>query len=468
MSFKKNKMYSIFRTSILFISCCLLSIVAHAQRAMYIDGFNTIINNATSKNNLLQYAKNQNITYLILYDLHLVHNQHNLTTASTNQILADFIKDAKQNYGISKIAAAGENAWFFQNRIMAYNNTRSLASEKFDVLGMEFEFWTPIFIQPGGTYCVDYLQPNGLSCDSTGAFAFCKSQLQQMKTMTNSSTHPMTVEMYVGWPNAGQLKIIADIVDKTLIHAYVTNPSNAFNYALTRLQYYDTYANIENVSIIYSAEPNFMGPWLTTNNMAAAEQTFMTAYNNSNGNWKSHVNLQSFTYFTYSMMSNISLPIQLIDFKGFILKNNLFLDWKTNNTDKLNHFEIEVSSDGVDFKNIGTISASNEQNYTFYTEYVSTKNTYCRLKMILNDHQFEYSKVIFLTKKEAQIPFFFPNPTTGKLFLSPSSAPFLLVNSLGKIVLKGDETPQNIDMEQLENGLYWLKIGDDVVKIIKI
>lgn len=274
---------------------------------MYVDDFDTIISSTSAKADLLQYAKNHQITYLILYDLHTVHNQYNLTNATSNQVLANFIADAKTNYGITKIAAAGENAWFFQNRIIAYNNTRNNANEKFDVLGMEFEFWTPQFTQPGGSYCTDYLIPNSLSCDSIGAFAFCKDQLLQMKTMANASSHPMQVEMYVGWLNTGQLHTIASIVDRVLIHAYVTNPNTSFNYALTRLQQYDTFNGVGNVSIIFSSEPNFMGPWLENSSMKGAEKTFLDAYNAASGTWKSKVNLQGFTYFTYSMMQNVAL-----------------------------------------------------------------------------------------------------------------------------------------------------------------
>jgi hypothetical protein len=288
-----------------------------------------------------------------------------------------------------------------------------------------------------------------------------------MKTMAANSTHPMTTEMYVGWPNAGQLKMIANLVDKTLIHAYVTNPNNAFNYALTRLQYYDTYSGIENVSIIYSAEPNFMGPWLSANNMTNAEQTFMTAYNNSTGAWKNHVNLQGFTYFTYSMMTNIALPIQLLDFKGFTNNNQLFLDWKIERIDNLNRFEIEVSSDGKVFKNIGNQAVTNDKNYAYHGQYEPTLGSYFRLKMIENDGRFEYSKVLFLTKKEDKNVLIFPNPTTGKIHLLAQPEPFWLINNLGQVILKGDQTPESIDVENIENGLYWLKIGENIVKIIK-
>lgn len=434
-----------------FISVLASSL--NAQRTMYVDGFNTILNSSSSKTTLLQYAQSRQITSLVLYDLHLVHNEHDLTNATTNQILADFISNAKQNYGITQVAAAGENAWFFQNRIIAYNNTRGASNEKFDVLGMEFEFWTPVFIQPGGYYCVNYLQPNGLSCDSTGAFAFCKDQLLQMRTMADASAHPMTVEMYVGWPNAGQLKQIADIVDKTLIHAYVSNPNTAFNYALTRLQYYDTYAGVENVSIIYSAEPDFMGSWLASNSIAAAEQVFTAAYTSSSGAWKSHVNMQGFTYFTYSMMTNVALPVELTAFSGEMKDNTAYLTWEMPENANLQAFDIERSTDGIHFERVGTVPYSEQKDWHFADKQANT-NLYYRLKILELNGQFTYSNTIYLTLPYLEKWTIAPNPTSGWVYTEPREIPFSVVNQWGQVVLRSDRIPEAIDLSTLTPGIY--------------
>lgn len=297
------------KNNILLFCCLFLCQFAKAERSLYVDDFANILNNAALKTSLLEYAENNEITYLLFYELHLVHNEHDLTNPVSNQILADFLADAKQNYGITKLAATAENAWFFENRIIAYNESRTNADEKFDVLGMEFEFWTPIFTDPGGYYCVNYLTPNGYSCDNAGAYAFCKGELEAMRILADNSTHPMTIEMYVGWPDETQLLEIADIVDRTLIHAYVPDPNNAFSYAEGRLEYYENYTGTAAITIIFSSEPNFSGPWLQANNMAMAEQIFMDAYTASTASWKSNIDMQGFTYFTYTMMNDIVLPI---------------------------------------------------------------------------------------------------------------------------------------------------------------
>ncbi len=453
---------------------CLLfflfqSLYLTAERSMYVDDFDTVINSTSAKTALLQYAQSHQITYLILYDLQTVHVQYNLTMASSNQILADFIKNAKMNYGITKIAAAGESASFFQTRIMAYNATRNAANEKFDVLNFEFEFWNnPLTAAPNGVYCIDYLQGAGLSCDSTGAFAFCKTQLMQMRSMVNASSHPMTTEMYVGWTNAGQLKIIADWVDRTLIHAYVVNPSTAFNYTLARLQSYTTYSGVENIAIIFSAEPNFMGPWLTTNGMGNAQQTFLNAYNANTEPWKNHVTMTGFTYFTYSMMANILLPIQLADFEGIINNKITFLSWKIVQESNFSHVEVEESLDGSHFESIGTVQRLNGEDYVFQSPFSRVQGNYYRLKIFDNDGSFSYSKIIFLLNEQKNTLHCYPNPTSGLIHFTPShQQPYTLYNAMGQIVLKGTALPETLDLQFCEQGIYTLRCGDAHLKIIK-
>lgn len=286
-----------------------------AQRTMYVNDFETIIDNDEDKTRLLSYAQSNQFDYLILYDLHTVHTQYDLTNSATNQILVDFISDAKNNYGITRIGAATENAWFIENRIIAYNNTCSYAHEKFDIMVMEYEFWSSPLTSPGGYYCNTYLAPNGFVCDSNGAYQFCINELQTMKNLALASSHPMTVEMYVGWPSATQLHGIADVVDRTMIHAYVTDPNTAFAYAETRFVNYNSYVDEADIGIIYSAEPNFSGPWMANNSINLAEAIFINDYNSSAGAWKANVNFDGFVYFAYSYLL---CDIGLNDFNGIV------------------------------------------------------------------------------------------------------------------------------------------------------
>jgi hypothetical protein len=426
-----------------------------AERYLYVDDFKKILDNPTRRTALLAYAQSHQINELILYELHLVNTVHNLSNATTNQILADFIKSAKTTYGITRISAAGESAGWFQANIITYNATRSLASEKFDALGLEFEFWTPSAVSM--YYCPDYLVPNNLPCDSAGAFLFCKNQLVQMKALTAASTHPMSVEMYVGWPNLGQLHQLSAVADKMFIHAYVANPSTSFNYTSARLNYYANYAGTANVYIIFSSEPDFMQTWLLGHSMAEAETLFTTAYNASSGAWKNHVNFAGFVYFAYTFQTAIALPINWVKATGKRESKSIKISWTINNTTDLEGFEVERSTNGKTWNNIATLDKNERQ---FIDNEDITKAVYYRINAKILRGGIETSPTISVESSAliGQLNAF-PNP-----FKDVINLPNLpiekaeLINNQGQIQLISVENNQIKGLNNLPKGMYILKV----------
>ncbi|MHA4847102.1 T9SS type A sorting domain-containing protein [Flavitalea antarctica] len=112
----------------------------------------------------------------------------------------------------------------------------------------------------------------------------------------------------------------------------------------------------------------------------------------------------------------IVLPLNLISFTAGNLAEGTQLKWTTENGETLSHFDVQVSTDGRDFRNIGTIAsknnASSAQAYGFFNPGLTTKTMYYRLKLVDNDGSFTYSKII--TVKQAGIPALmvniYPNP----------------------------------------------------------
>ncbi len=443
-------------TTILLLFITFSNALHAAERYLYVDDFKAILDNATRRTALLAYAQSHQINELILYELHLVNNVHNLNNVSTNQILADFIRTAKTTYGISKISAAGESASWFQNNIITYNATRSVPTEKFDALGLEFEFWTPSAVSM--YYCPDYLVPNSLPCDSAGAFVFCKNQLTQMKTLTAASAHPMSVEMYVGWPNLGQLHTLSAIADKMFIHAYVTNPSTSFTYALTRLNYYASYTGTANVYIIFSSEPTFMQTWLTAHSMVEAENIFTTAYNAASGTWKSHVNFAGFVYFAYTFQTNIALPIKWIKTTGTREEKAIKLNWTIKNTEGLIRFEVQRSLDGKNWDNIAKLDKNDRQ---FMDKEGITQSLYYRLKAVLDDGNIETSPIIAIESNLLENSFkAFPNPFNDVIYLPNLPIEKVeLMNNQGQVHrVFADNNNQIIGLKNLPDGLYFLRV----------
>ena len=269
-------------------------------KGLYVDGFNTILGNTQKEDSLLRYAQYNGYNYLTLYDLWPVHVTYNLTNAASCSVFSDFIQNAKQNYGISQVGAAGENFYFFNNVISVYNQQHSNPLQKLDVYNVEFEFWNTVSVSTGNYYCTTYLQPGGFSCDTAGAFAFYEVLLHEVDSLANQDG--VIAETYLGWFNQGQAISIGNKVDRILLHDYISNYSNLYGYIQTRLEYLAGRNIVTEVIPIFSAEPAFMGPWLSANNDSLPFTDLRTALTNEPGSWKQFIHLAGMQWFAYSFM----------------------------------------------------------------------------------------------------------------------------------------------------------------------
>jgi len=283
---------------LLLVACFLLHLPAYSVKGVYIDGFASLLGNANKEDSLLNYASQNGFTYLALYELHIVNASHDLTSVPTSQILADFISKAKTLYGIQEVGACGENASWFNNIIHVYNSIHPNPAEKIDVYNLEFEFWNTGLVAPGNYYCTTYLQPAGLSCDTSGAFTFYMQQLTSIDSLATADG--VKSEIYVGWFTAAQALQMVSKADRVLLHSYVSNVNNVYSYTQTRLSYLASGTSVVDVVPIFSAEPSFLGGWLNTHAESGAYTIYSNGFANETGAWKSNINLLGYQWFAYS------------------------------------------------------------------------------------------------------------------------------------------------------------------------
>lgn len=101
----------------------------------------------------------------------------------------------------------------------------------------------------------------------------------------------------------------------------------------------------------------------------------------------------------FDFVNTVTLPLTL---KSFTAVNNaglVTLKWTTDNEVNVNRFEIERSSNALDFEKIATKAATNRnstENYTQLDNLSLTNNPiyFYRLKMIDNDNNFKYSDIV--------------------------------------------------------------------------
>lgn len=128
------------------------------------------------------------------------------------------------------------------------------------------------------------------------------------------------------------------------------------------------------------------------------------------------------TVYKVILVKNSVVPLQLLSFKGLRQSGYIALQWKTAWEQDMTGFEIEHSSDAVNFTSIGyeTAKGSLTQFYTYDFRHYTTQRglNYYRLKMIGLDGTFSYSMVVVVMYDDKEALFLaYPNPVKEHLIV---------------------------------------------------
>ena len=102
----------------------------------------------------------------------------------------------------------------------------------------------------------------------------------------------------------------------------------------------------------------------------------------------------------FSFTTRTVLPLTLINFSAEAMNHNIQLAWQTIQEEHFREFQIERSTNSIDFQQVGVIEATGNQvneinQYDFIDESVeANKDYFYRLKMMDDDETFEYSDVV--------------------------------------------------------------------------
>jgi hypothetical protein len=184
-----------------------------------------------------------------------------------------------------------------------------------------------------------------------------------------------------------------------------------------------------------------------------------------------------------------TLPIIMTPLKGAYSNGVSHLTWSTLQESNSSHFEIERSSDGVNFTSIGTVSAKGlsdkQTDYSFNDVKVNAGTNYYRLRAVDKDANFKNSNIVALEVKikGTNVTGIYPNPFVDKVNIAVSSeisgqAVIRLFDNTGKLIAtqqssisKGVNNVAIDNLIALAKGFYMVKvqIGDMVVtqKLIK-
>lgn len=170
----------------------------------------------------------------------------------------------------------------------------------------------------------------------------------------------------------------------------------------------------------------------------------------------------------------LALPVKLTYFTAAKHTNtSALIKWQTAHEQNAESFEVQSSTDGVNFKKIGTVTANGNtttvNNYSFL-DYDPKEINYYRLKQIDIDGKYMYTPIrllnfTFLKNEQLKV---YPNPTKGIVtIVGLNNATNLkiivnITNSVGILVkqYKFSTTSNNsplIDLSYLSKGIYFVQ-----------
>jgi len=171
-----------------------------------------------------------------------------------------------------------------------------------------------------------------------------------------------------------------------------------------------------------------------------------------------------------------SLPVVLVSFTGIKTWAGNNLKWETSQQSGIQEYQIERSSDGTHFSNIGSVKANDESSFTYQFNDAAPLigvNFY-RLKIV--DYNGEsYSEIIRITNSIKNLITLSPNPAKNYVKLQTNNSDILntkakLTTIDGKILreIQIGQLPYSINVSNLSKGIYLLQLEDkSVLKIIK-
>lgn len=175
------------------------------------------------------------------------------------------------------------------------------------------------------------------------------------------------------------------------------------------------------------------------------------------------------------VISATVLPVKLESFTAIPQGNNVMLSWKVNEELNVSGYEVEVSTDAINFIKIGNIVAVNNHTYTFLHNSPVNGFNYYRVKITGKDGTITYSPFKLVNFGSGANVMVYPNPAgkniniTVKNSLINTSATISVVAMDGKLIyqkrIKSLNQTETIDVSKIASGKYIIKMitGTEVI-----
>ncbi len=161
------------------------------------------------------------------------------------------------------------------------------------------------------------------------------------------------------------------------------------------------------------------------------------------------------------------IALELTDFQGFAQKDANHLIWAFADTKDLDKVEVQKSKEGVHFIPLSIPNPKGETAVDISPYDV----TYYRLLMTEINGKEAFSKIIAVKRlgTEGSKIKVYPNPVNNVLTIENAEGKDVtIVNALGQVVLsEKNNHSSSFMLHQLICGIYFVKVGDEVVRFVK-
>lgn len=177
-----------------------------------------------------------------------------------------------------------------------------------------------------------------------------------------------------------------------------------------------------------------------------------------------------FEYSEFTVTGSV-LPLDWISFTAQKADKKVVLKWVTENEVNTDYFQVERSTNGVDFTTIGKVAAmGNAHNsYDFEDLQPATGLNFYRLKQFDKNGAAKYSTIIKIHFGDASLRTLrlYPNPAKDQLTIAFSGRESLVTiqvfDAAGKMVMNtrtANSPLLYLPVSSLANGSYWITVSD--------
>ncbi len=179
----------------------------------------------------------------------------------------------------------------------------------------------------------------------------------------------------------------------------------------------------------------------------------------------------------------VVLPVTFSLFTATKQNTSVLLNWNTQQEQDVVAFEVQKSSDGNHFNSIGVVPSSGNNQITHQYSLIDGQPfhsvNFYRLKVIQANGTYHYSGIVVVRWENRSALQAFPNPVHDVLYLQVSASGVRRGNDIvisdvtGRLIKRipvrstGLSLSTSIDMSALQNGIYFINIQGDTIKIIK-